>query len=348
MTMLMARKSFVVSAHSLVKMVILSDLLLLRMLFRMGWRLAFFRRADSREVNLYAIMNPAKTPRELAKIDPDYSLLLDHLAALIRVRGTARLPLKERYRDDAQVLSIKLFKHLFSARQLSEGSTYSFKDGQEFDHVDWVSITVIVRAAFEAYLMFHYIFGGADEQVNRFRHACWACDGLTARQRYAANTESSRVQIAEELPELRAVQALIQSLPEFQRYSPKQQAKLVEGHWDVIREETSFAAIAESAGISRKYFEDIYSYLSGFAHSSYASTLQIREAQTGFEQQQTLAFTSMRMACLIAAKLVCDLRKHLPVPDDIEPDEETSKVILMWAERFNLYLNERWGKGTSA
>lgn len=275
--------------------------------------------------------------------DSDYLAMLDFLAELIEARAKTSISKAEAYRDDAQVLAIKMFKHLFSARQLFDGAQYHFHDGRSFELVDHSSVQALVRAAMESYFVFHYLFGNSDENVNRFRHACWRCAGLVDRQNYATSTKESKEQIASELPDLEAVRQLIKSNTQFDRYSVKEKAQLLAGNWKVRKEETSWKACATSAGMESKYFDDIYGYLSGAAHSSYAALLQIRASQQEVVLQRSLAGTAMRMANILLGMLIRDLRQYLAIAEDVLPNDTVNDAMRRW-DLFNKYLHEHYGK----
>ncbi|MFZ4288023.1 DUF5677 domain-containing protein [Variovorax sp. HJSM1_2] len=281
---------------------------------------------------------------EVSELDPDYAVLLDYLFELVKARGRSSVPRNQRYKNDAQLIAIKLCNHLHSIRLLSEGARYLFDDGSETAIVDCSSVAVLVRGALETYLMFHYLFGSADEEVNRFRHACWGCCGLMTRQSYAANTKKTREQVEREKPELDAVRAVIKTHPEFQKYSAKQQAQLLQGNWDVKKEETSFLALAKSAGMDEKYFRDIYQYLSGFAHSSYEAVKQIQVALPDVNLQRRISHTVMEIATMVSAMLIEDLRRYFMIASDVKSNDRVEMILQLRNKTANRFLRERWGK----
>jgi hypothetical protein len=285
--------------------------------------------------------------QHIEQANRDYAVLLRFLAELIERRGNHQLPKSQHYKNDAAVLAVKFFEHMYSVAKLGEGGNFAFTNGHSFSFVDHSSMQMLVRAAIETYLQFHYIYGDSEEELNRFRHACWVCGGLSDRQNYSQNSEASKEVVAAEVMELESVQKLIREHSEFLKYTAKEQKQLLEGNWKVRKDETSWKACAISAGFDGKYFDDIYSYLSGTAHSSYATAMQVKTAINSVDDQMHLGGTAMRMAMVALVMMADDFKEYIPIANDVEPSTEIIDAKRRWY-LFNQYLIDRWGKTPAA
>src|SRR5690606_22963436 len=96
------------------------------------------------------------------------------------------------WKNDAQILGVKIFRHIATAQQISTGIEFEFGAGQVFSHIDHSSVAIIVRAAVESYLAFNYIFVNEDENLSIYRHKLWRRAGLIDRSKIQANTSESK------------------------------------------------------------------------------------------------------------------------------------------------------------
>ena len=71
----------------------------------------------------------------------------------------------------------------------------------------------------------------------------------------------------------------------------------MKGNWKVG---ISWIEFGVQAGFHEKYFENVYSYLCGYSHSSYASALQVGQAQS-INDQNMLAQPIMGVGVVIMA-----------------------------------------------
>ena len=212
----------------------------------------------------------------------EYSALLYLLIELIESQNGKKLELETKWLNDAQILSIKLFQHLTSMQILAGGYMIKVNGKQKIYHIDHPSIKVVARAALETYLVFHFIYDSEDKSLSIFRHKLWRIAGLVDRQKYDFNFEGQQKKLANERNTLNKLREEVKSSDHFTNFSGNQQFQLLKGRW---RTGNSWTDLGCSAGFHVKYFTDVYNYLCGYSHSSYASVLQIGQARLVDEQQ---------------------------------------------------------------
>lgn len=216
-------------------------------------------------------------------LNADYSTLLDLFIDLVQSQAGSPITTNDEWWNDAQTLSIKLFRHLVSMQTLAAGASAECNHDQIVHFIDHASVKVIARAALETYLVFYHIYG-CDQELAKFRHKTWRLGGLTDRQKFHASTEAHKKKLAKEKQQIENLRIEIEALPQFQSYSTRQQAKLLGGEWKIGM---SWTDLGNEAGFHEKYFNNIYSYLCGYSHSSYISALQVSQAKS-VETQKNL------------------------------------------------------------
>lgn len=206
----------------------------------------------------------------------DYATLLGLFIDLVQSQAGSAIAPDDEWWNDAQTLSIKLFRHLVSMQTLAAGATVEHNNDQIVFFVDHASVKVVARAALETYLVFFYIYG-SDLELAKFRHKTWHLGGLTDRQQSHASTNEHKEKLAAEKQQIENLRSEIEAAPQFQAYSSKQQTQLLKGEWKVA---ISWTDLGIEAGFHEKYFRNIYSYLCGYSHSSYISALQVGQANS--------------------------------------------------------------------
>lgn len=227
----------------------------------------------------------------------EYTELLSLFAELVQSQANKPIAEGDEWQNDAQTLSIKLFRHLVSMQTIAAGTAVAL-DGKSFtSFVDHASIKVVARAALETYLVFFYLYGTLDVSLSKFRHSTWRLGGLTDRQQFHASTEGNKEALVCEKDAIEQLKQAVQAMPQFQGYSPKQQAKLLGGEW---RTGNGWIDLSVAAGFHKKYFQNIYAYLCGYSHSSYLSALQVGQAQT-IEDQKMLTEAILGVGIVLMA-----------------------------------------------
>ncbi len=218
----------------------------------------------------------------------DYAILLDLFIRLVQSQAGKKIEAGEAWLNDAQTLSIKLFRHLVSMQTLASGTTVKQDNTTTTFFVDHASVKVVARAALETYLVFYYLYGiGNRKDISEFRHKTWRLGGLIDRQQFHVSTEENREVLAREKQQIDTLKSEIEAAPQFQEYTQKQRVKLLEGDWRIGN---GWSELGVKAGFHKRYFKEIYGYLCGYSHSSYLSALQIGQAQSIEDQRMLTQF----------------------------------------------------------
>ena len=231
------------------------------------------------------------------RYEAEYSTLMDLFFQLVESQNGRDLEAGQEWRNDAQVLAVKLFRHLASMRYLAGGATVRAPDDQEIPFVDHASVHVLARAALETYLVFFYIFGTNDLELSHFRHKTWHLGGLMDRQRYNVFSDEAREICALERNVIERLKSEIEESAHFHEFSRRQRHDLLAGNWRVG---SAWRDLGVQAGFHEAYFRNIFNYLCGHSHSSYASTLQLGQAQT-LEDQVMLTESTISIGVVIMA-----------------------------------------------
>lgn len=235
-------------------------------------------------------MVPPPRPEVLA----DFRTLSAALFEMVESQNGQPLPSGEGWVNDRQWIASKFALHLVSVESLTRGSTVTIAGAQHhvFDHA---SIAALVRTLVENLIVFAYHFGPADDEVKRFRNRAWRLGGLTDRLKLDAVSQNA-VQIqavdAQRAEELRRE---LSSHPLLKALSKQERRALEKGDWRMGKK---WHELAELAGLSSVYFRNVYGYLSGYSHTSFASVLQVGQATQRDQRGMTQALVSMANVCL--------------------------------------------------
>jgi hypothetical protein len=182
-----------------------------------------------------------------------------------------------------QMLVIKVVHHLTAACDLAAGRDE--QSGGEYDFfIDHSSIAVLVRAAFEASVVFHFIFCDDTPEARRLRFNVWRLAALSSRlQLKGTRNVQERVRPIREQDQesVMALQEAIQTDTLFQKLSKDARNNaLRKGNFRLGH---SWPDLAEKAGVPRGYAADMYNHLCEYTHSGAVSTLQMRDASASGE-----------------------------------------------------------------
>lgn len=237
------------------------------------------------------------------------------------------IPKGEEWKNDAQTLGTKIFRHIASAQQLSEGLHFEFGENYKFQYIDHSSVIVITRAAIEAFLTFHYIFINNDVNLSIFRHRTWQLAGLMDRSKLFASSPEAKEILKSEALEIEILKSEIHASPFYTNGNNAFRKGVDNGSW---KPAGGMFTISDAADIHQKYFSDIYNIYSGHAHASFISALQIRDASR-IEDQQMLAGGARQNLCLILAHFLFSYVKIFPNAKQIlERDSGLFEIATKW------------------
>lgn len=269
----------------------------------------------------------------------DYRALLSLFLRLGQAQAGRKIARGEGWLYDTEVLAIKLFRHLLSVEILARPTVLEAQPGIQSAHVDHASVKVVARAALETYLVFYFIYVTGDVSLSRFRHDAWHLAGLIDRQELQPMADEHRAKMADELKEITVIRSQLEASPHFQAYSEKQRARLLKGDWLIGYK---WGDLGKLAGFHDRYFQNIYSYLCGYAHTSYASAMQVGQARD-IKDQSMLADSILGIGLVIMAHFAFAYVKAMPDAEKILNADTALKQV---AERWHLGtedMEEVWG-----
>lgn len=230
------------------------------------------------------------------------------------------------WKNDAQILSIKIFRHLYSAIQICNGADFKRQNSEEITYIDFSSIAVLIRTAYESYLALHYIFSEHDHGIVEYRHRAWRLAGLKDRAKLFANTAASQEKLRLEGLSIEEHMKRLQEHPHHQTLSKEGQIRVLGGEWIPFGGWKKVSLLAE---IHPRYFFDIYRSLSSYAHGGYISALQIRDTNTG-PAQRAFSESLLANATFILAHLLHTYVKIFPDAKDILLSSIEYDTVVAW------------------
>lgn len=264
--------------------------------------------------------------------EQEHSILISLIFQLTKSVSGKDIPAGEHWRNDAHVLSEKIFKHLVSAHNLSKGSSFQDSKGDEYSFIDHSSIAVIIRSAFESYLVFYFLYLNQDKQVSAYRHKTWILAGLIDRGRMFAGSHEAKAQQEHESTMIEDLKQEIQQDPIFVLEPNK--AKILKGEW---RGTNAWHDLAVNAGFHRTYFKDIYKHLCGHSHSSFISALQTRDAND-LQSQNFLSKATIQIGTLLMAHLSFAYASYFKEADEIL---KSNKKAFQIADKWNIKAKDQ-------
>lgn len=257
-----------------------------------------------------------------------YPILLDLMVRLVESQSGKPISPGEAWRNDAQTLSLKLFRHLVSMQTLSNGATVNCSNGLKLSHIDHGSVIVVTRAAVETYLVWHYIYGQSDRALAHFRYMTWRLAGLMERQNHHIVLPEAIVKRNAEKPFVDKLRADILASKFFGAFSSRQQKKILDGDWKIA---VSTGDLAVSAGIHGTYFKNMYGYLCSYSHASYVSAMQTGEAKD-LEELVQLTRAILGIGVVVMAHFACNYPNQFPEAAAVfAADSEAKAVAEKWA-----------------
>lgn len=228
---------------------------------------------------------------------------------------------------DAEGLLLKFFGHVASAFHLFRSTTIPELNISFFDPG---SINVVGRAALESFLVFHYVFAASStEDEKDFRYLTWGLAGLLDRQKYVPRSPQGREKLAREKETISQIQQKLAYNPCFKAMTVRQQnGMLKRSEWRL----QSWTEIGKSAGLSDLHARQFYSYLCGYAHGSYLSVLQIRQADTAQTQKELCSATLGLIKIAMAFMVKSYINVFPQAMNVLRDDSEGARIVEQWIE----------------
>lgn len=246
---------------------------------------------------------------------------------LVQSEADQEITARMAWKNDAQALAVKIFRHIASVKHLSYGLKFEFENKPHFEFIDHSTISVVTRAAFESYLAFNYIYINSEESLSVFRHKTWQLAGLIDRSQLLANTAEGKEIQAKEAFDIEELKRELSESPYFQNEKREIQNRLLVGRW---RPKNGWGEMAEHAGFHRAYFDNIYNHISGHSHASFISAIQTRDARA-VHVQQDMANAMKQLCCVIMAHFCFAYVRLFPAANEIlNENEDVYEIAYKW------------------
>lgn len=250
-----------------------------------------------------------------------YPKMHELLCTLIKQSALEVLLEKDSWKKDGQLLAIKLVQHLNSLYQIAHITELEYPQ-LKIEFVDFSAVNVLTRAVVETFIVYAYIYKPDDLALARYRHNTWELGGLIDRQFAQASDLSQQEKLSQEKQRIDVLSAAIRESPFFD----KSGKRLLKGEW---RGGRSWEALGVDAGLHPRWIKHVYSHLSGHAHTSYISTLQIGQAP--LVDQKWLADISLSIGLEIMAHFAAIFLKNgKAAARYITENEGAQRLINFW------------------
>lgn len=270
----------------------------------------------------------------------DFHLLVDTLIYLHEAIVEENTPVKY-WQKDSETLFYKFTFHGLTLHQILSGlklkSIYYDKDFDGKNIIDISSAKTVLRAQFEAFLMYHYIYiNPIDDDLKELRYNAWIYSSLMQRQGFHSTSEFAKRQKANDLKELTKMKESISKLKSFKDLTIKQQKSLLENgsgklfnHWATILKETGFS--------ENSLFYTMYTMLSVYSHSEGLSIIQLNHKPDSTNNINNQAFLDLQHSKLLVCLMIDSLmklydainKKYNTLTDQIKYDIEIYTTMAM-------------------
>ena len=216
-------------------------------------------------------------------------ILIDVLAQVISEVKVSSIddPTEWERKTDAHNLANRFLQYATTVLHLSnDENTVKLPSFGDIRVLDPASIDVLVRAAMEAFLVFHHVFySPASKDEKEFRYWIYKAVGLAERQDLPEGTFEHEKQKVEEKKKIDGIISNLKSNTTFKKLTANQKDGIAVGRqrdlwrWNPeAKQILSWPEIATDAGLSEMLAHHMYGHLSGHAHSGSISVLQAQQA----------------------------------------------------------------------
>ena len=248
------------------------------------------------------------------KYENEYILLLDFLVRLVASRKGLPLNEETRWSGDTQHVAAKFQMHLGSLFYLTRSTKLPQLGGYDISYIDYPSLFVLARAAYETYLTFNFIFvAPCDTAEKKLRHRVWELGALVDRQKFPVTEAENISKMESEKEILDTLRQEILSDDVYASLHPEKQKEARRGNWQLGYH---WADLAEFAGLDRDEFKAEYKFLCSYAHTGNLSVFQMSQGSDA-KTQTEMAETNLGLALGIMAHFISDYIRVYPSTADL-------------------------------
>jgi len=234
---------------------------------------------------------------------------------------------------DAEGLAIKLYSHTISILYLYRGINIPDLIIPIKNYPDPPSVDVLVRAAFETFLVFYYVFiDSSEESEIDFKYQSWELSGLYQRQKFPATLEDSIKKLAAEKKLIIELEEKIKQNTIYNSLLEKQKksyfSNLKKNRWRSI----GWAEIALSAGFSEQNSKIIYGFLCEHAHSGNISATQVSQS-ADFQVRRDLMEAAFGHLIICIANMIYYYCQYFPKSKEYYDNNfKEPNVVSFWID----------------
>jgi len=229
---------------------------------------------------------------------------------------------EDEWKGYAHGVALKFYRHITTIRKLFPPKFDSINGDR---YVDFATLKVIERAAFENFLVFAHIYGAKDAKLGELRFLIWKCCGLMARQKLKLAHEY-KDQIEFEKKQIDELWARIKLSPLYDQFSKPRKDRLEGGDWMGVNK---MSDLAKEASV-QFYYEKMYKHTSGYGHTGFLSVMQVNQAND-LPTQIRLAELSLGTSLVIMANFLTIFTSLSPIAKQVlDSDPNVPVLFAMW------------------
>lgn len=243
---------------------------------------------------------------------------------------------------DAEGLALKFFGHSISALYLYRGVNIPDLGLPIKNFPDPFSFDVLIRAAFETFLVFYFIFIESNNNDElELRYFSWIISGLYQRQNYPATIEENIKKLEEEKKVISSIENEIQKNTIFNSLPNNKKKKyfdnLKKGNWRLVINNNKFTnkgwvSIAQSAGFTELNSKYIYNFLCDHAHSGSISVTQLSQS-FDFRIRRELMEGTLGLLLICVANFIKSYTSFFPKSKRFYNSKYSEpNVVTLWIE----------------
>jgi len=267
----------------------------------------------------------------------EYKHLLDLLANVLYVNKDLSVNDSFKYKrlEDAHLLTYKFFCHALTVLYLSKGTKQELQS-LKWDVVDFASVDVLTRAAFEAFLVFHHVFYEPTQTEEKdYRYLAFKAEGILNKQ-YITKLIGTKKENNELMKEKREIEKYLLENEIFRNFKDARRKDVFKGsgmwRWEHNRH-LSWRDIGVAAGLSKFLADYVYHHLCATAHSSSIGVYQTVPTLDKREEKHIYSGTAAIMNIVIAnlIKEYCGLFSKSQ--EILYKNTEVSDMVKQWIQR---------------
>jgi hypothetical protein len=253
-------------------------------------------------------------PEEIKNQIQSYKIVTDAAMQLIFSENLSKK--SEMERNGHYLFQMTSLKCLSVLKLVQEKTQYRNDiSGFTMQVYDPFSLEPVVRSQFEAFAHFNNIFiNSHSDEDKQLKYNVWAICGLMNRQKFAAIQAESLAKKASEKKEIDAIEKQILNNKTFKSLNSDSQKEILKrierSDWKLtikgnVAVFPGWQKLSENAG-TNSHMKDMYRRFSLYAHPSYVSVFQFRDAYekgnetADFFTEMILKFSKFYMSLLIA------------------------------------------------